>query len=281
MLNKRGEPKMTNYTYKKIQEKAKQIKNNIEKNYKNGADSEWSYYFAKAIVTKKDVKKISIKEAKNQQGEAISRGISKADYTDMAKRYVKYVEGHKNQLPNFLEYKGIKIAPHLLTGFFAKVIANNYPKTQNINRKWYTKPTETGNVVYNNFVKKYGKKYTTMDDLLGFVKSKGKYLFYFDDQKSNQQVINCLCGNCTDWLQWFCNMVSAMGYEFKVVHVKCRVSGTGHVRGQFRHPKHTGGKWVNRDIAAVADGGSITSIWCSDGIVQAYNPSWFMQNLHR
>jgi len=37
------------------------------------------------------------------------------------------------------------------------------------------------------------------------------------------------------------------------VHVKCRVSGTGHIRLRLRHKKHTGGNWINRDPAAVAD----------------------------
>lgn len=31
------------------------------------------------------------------------------------------------------------------------------------------------------------------------------------------------------------------------VHVRCRVSGTGHIRLRLRHKKHTGGKWINRD----------------------------------
>lgn len=31
------------------------------------------------------------------------------------------------------------------------------------------------------------------------------------------------------------------------VHVRCRVSGTGHIRLRLRHKKHTGGKWINRN----------------------------------
>lgn len=272
---------MSKYTYKEIVKQAKTCKNNIEKKYENGMDSIWCYYFGKGIITpKKDVTKIKIGDAPKQQGEPISRGISRADYTKIAKDLVSFVE-KKGRLPNYVTYKGIKIAPHLLTGFLGKCLANELPSTQNINRKWYTKPTETKNVVYNGFVKKTGKKYTTIDDVLSYIQAHGRYIFEFDDVRSNQQVTDCMCGNCTDWLQWLWNMAEAMGYECKCIHVKCRVKGTGHVRGQFKHPKHTGGNWINRDPAAVADGGSITSIWCSDGYRIDVDPSWFMQNLHR
>ena len=271
---------MAKYTYKQIQDKAKAVKKNVEKNYKNGVDSNWSYYFAKAIITKKDVTKLTIKEAKNQQGEHISRGISKSDYTDMAKRYVKYVETHK-QLPNYLTYKDIKIAPHLLTAFFAKVIANNYPSTQNINRKWYTKPSETDTKVYDYFTKKTGKKYNTIDEFLGFLSSHYYYQKYYDDKKSNTEVIDSESGNCTDLLQMMINWAKAKGYECKCIHVQCRSSGTGHVFGKFKHKKHTGGNWITRDPAAVAGGHDIHRVWCEEGYKLAENPSWFMQNLNR
>ena len=77
------------------------------------------------------------------------------------------------------------------------------------------------------------------------------------------------------------NYAKAMGYESKCIHVKCKTSGTGHVFGKFKHKKHTENTWITRDIAAVANGESIRSVWCSDGIVQATNPSWFLENLNR
>lgn len=77
------------------------------------------------------------------------------------------------------------------------------------------------------------------------------------------------------------NNAEAMGYDWKCIHVKCRVSGTGHVFGKFKHKTHTNNQWITRDPASVADGGSITSVWCSDGIVLATNPSWWMANRNR
>ena len=125
------------------------------------------------------------------------------------------------------------------------------------------------------------KKFKTLDDLLAYVKAYFTYQKYFDDHKSNKQVIDSKSGNCVDLLQFCMNYAKAMGYESKCIHVKCKTSGTGHVFGKFKHPKHTGNTWIIRDIAAVADGGSIKSVWCSDGIVQATNPSWFMENWNR
>ena len=46
------------------------------------------------------------------------------------------------------------------------------------------------------------------------------------------------------------------------VHVKCRVSGTAHIRLRLKHENHTGGNCINRDSDAVADttSGNVWSI---------------------
>ena len=46
--------------------------------------------------------------------------------------------------------------------------------------------------------------------------------------------------------------------------------------------KHTGGNWINRDYAAVADttSGNVKSIWCEDGYLIAYDPSWIFTDLY-
>lgn len=66
------------------------------------------------------------------------------------------------------------------------------------------------------------------------------------------------------------------------VHVKCRVSGTGHIRLRLKHKKHTGGSWINRDPAAVADttSGNVRTLWCEDGYLIAYDPSWIFTDLY-
>ena len=278
---------MTNYTYKEIIKQARLLKKNVEKTQKMGMNSRWAYYFAKAIKKPNtSIQKLSFEEAKNPTGDYISRDVPKADYLDMAKRLINYVETHK-QMPNYVTYKGIKVLPRLVIYAFAKILIyyedhnKTAPSYVTISSKAYTKPTETGNEVYDYACNKYGHKFTSLDDILEFVANNFNYEFYYDDYKSNRQVTDSYAGNCTDLMQWLCNMVEPLGYEWKCVHVSCRSSGTGHVWGKFRHPTRTGNEWINRDPAAVASNGDIYSMWCEDGYVNAYNPSWWMENLRK
>lgn len=272
--------------YKNIVKQAKKCIENVKTKQELRMSTKWSYYQAKAILNPKtDIPKIRIAKPNKTKQSKISRQISKTDYLELAERYIKYIEKH-NCLPGYIKYNGFKLKPRHLTVLFSKIVLYQYkhgelPKEVNFNWKWFIKPTETGNEVYDYFCKVTGKKFTTLDDLLEYIEEYGRYIKYFDDVRSNTQVTTCLCGNCTDWMQWLWNMAKAMGYEVRCLHVQCRVSGTGHVRGQFKHPKNTGGKWIDRDPAAVADGGGITSLWCSDGYLLATNPSWFLENLSR
>ena len=256
------------------------------KKYKTGISSNWSYYFAKAILTpKKDIKKISFKDASKPRGDHISRQLSKSEYIGICKTLTAYVEKHK-QMPNTTSYKKYNLHQHLLTEFLSRILVyydkhNAMPKTANINSKCFTKPTEYSNEVYDYFVKKTGKKPKTLDEVLSYVANYFKYEYYYDDKKSNKQVMDSKAGNCTDLLQWLINMVKALGYEAKCIHVQCKSSGGGHVFGKFKHKKHTENSWVIRDIACVASNGNIKCVWCSDGYKLGENPSWFMENLNR
>ena len=280
---------MSKITYKNILSKAKTCKTNVKKNYKLGISYRWSYYFAKAILTpKKDITKINIDDCKNPTGSHISRQISKTDYIDMCKRYVRYIEKHR-RFPNYLTYKNYQIKPSLLTEMLARILVwydknNRLPSQANINSKVFTKPTETGNSVYDYFVQKTGKKFTTIDDLLSWMSGRS-YGYYYDDVYSNKECINRMINykgiNCTDSLQFLINMAEAMDYKWECLHVRCS-SGTGHVRGRFKHSKHTGGEWIYRDPASVLNGDGVRSNWCtSNYTLLATNPSWFLQNLKR
>ena len=271
---------------KSIISKARTCKKNVENLQKLGVSDTMAYYFSKTILgAKTEVKETNIKSPSNPSGDYLSRQIKKADYVSMAERLVDYVEEH-NQMPNYISLGKIRIEHKLYTYLFASALVVSIdtgylPKEVNVSSKLFTPKTETGNVVYDYACKKYGRKFNTLDETLAFVKAYFHYLKYFDDHKSNKEVTDSKSGNCTDLLQWLFNMAKAMGYECKCIHVKCRVSGTGHVFGQFKHKKHTGGKWISRDIAAVADGGSITKVWCADGIKLAEDPGWFMTNVNR
>lgn len=272
-------------SYKKILKKAKKVKRNVKNNQKLGATTKWSYYFAKAILTGDDVKSINFSKAPSPTGEGISRQIPKKDYMNLAKDLVEFVEKN-HRLPNYLTYNSVKIKPRLYTVLFARIIVfhdkhNRWAKKAKINSKWFSKPVETNNAVYNYACKKYGKQFKTIDEVLSYVQGHFRYQGYFDDHKSNKTVTDEKSGNCVDLLHWLCNMAEAMGYDWKCIHVRCKSSGTGHVYGRFRHSKHTGGNWITRDPASVASGNNINSVWCSNGTVQAVNPAWWMDNLRR
>jgi hypothetical protein len=276
---------MTNYKWKDIIKQAQKCKKNVETEYRLGMNSKWSYYFAKAIMTvNTDVKKINFTETTKPIGNNISNQIYKKDYFDMCKRLIKYVETHK-QMPNYITYKNYKVLPRLATYMFSRILVyynknGTFPKYANINSKCFTKPTETGNAVFDYWVKKFGFKPTCIDDVCDYIRDHFEYEFYFDDYKSNQQVIDSKAGNCVDLTQMAVNMAKALGYEWEVIHTECRQSGTGHVYPRFRK----GGEWFTRDVACIADE-STYCVWCDvedgRGYLLAKNPSWLLENLNR
>jgi hypothetical protein len=276
---------MTNYKWKDIIKQAQKCKKNVETEYRLGMNSRWAYYFSKAIMTvNTDVKKINFTETTKPIGNNISNQIYKKDYFDMCKRLIKYVETHK-QMPNYITYKNYKVLPRLATYMFSRILVyynknGAFPKYANINSKCFTKPTETGNAVFDYWVKKFGFKPTCIDDVCDYIRDHFEYEFYFDDYKSNQQVIDSKAGNCVDLTQMAVNMAKALGYEWEVIHTECRQSGTGHVYPRFRK----GGEWFTRDVACIADE-STYCVWCDvedgRGYLLAKNPSWLLENLNR
>ena len=278
--------------YNKTVTVAKQCKKSVEKEYKLGVSTGWAYYFAKQIIKPKtSVKQIPITAPNKPSGDYISRQIFKSSYLDMAERVVKYVEKN-GQVPNNVKFttqagKTYKIHIRDVIYMFSRIIVyydtnKAYPKYANVTSKSFTKPTETGNNVFDYFVKKTGFKPTCIDDVCEYIMKHYNYEFYFDDQKSNKQVIDSKAGNCTDLLQFLVNIAEALGYEWKVIHTQCRQSGTGHVYGKFK--KKNSNTWFTRDVACIADE-SRYCVWCDvdngGGYQLAVNPSWFVQNIHR
>lgn len=277
---------MSKHTYNEILSKAKTCKDSVEKEYNIGISSKWSYYIAKAILhPKQDISKITFDTAPKPIGTHISRQISKAEYLQLANDLITFVEKHK-RLPNYLTYKNHKIRTRLYTYVFSKILVyyNKHgvlPGDNNVNFKVFYKPEETKDKVYGYYCKKTKTKPKTMDEILAFILKYFSYQHYFDDHKSNFEVIDTRSGNCTDLLQMLVNLLLKLGYEVEILHVKCRKSGEGHVRLKARHKKYTEDTWVYRDVACVADGGGIKCNWCMDGTLLAVNPSWFMENLNR
>lgn len=277
---------MSVYTYKQILEKAKSIKKNVEKEYRLGEYTSWGYYIAKAVINPNiNIKQISMKAASKPSGTSISNQIYKKDYLDVAKRIAAYVEKH-NQLPNYATWGNYKIRVRDYVYMLARVLVyydanKSYPKYAELNTKVWVKPTEYPNKVYGLWVKYIKTTPKMLDDVCDYILKHFNYQFYYDDYKSNEEVLKSKGGNCTDLLQVLCNMAQAMDYDFEVIHTKCNKSGVGHVYGRFK--KKGTSNWFIRDIACIADE-SRYCIWCqvgNGGTQLARNPSWFMQNLNR
>lgn len=269
-------------TYSETVKKAEECSKSVSKNYKLGINSKWSYYFAKAIITpNKSIEKIrGFEQASKPSGTPISRQIQKKDYLDIAKRLVRYCEENKH-LPNYIKYGDYQIRTRLYTYMLARILVyysqnKQLPAYVTVNNKVFTKPTESYDKVYDAFVKKFGK-ITYIDDVMEIISRKFKYGHYYDDQLSNNEVINKQYGNCTDLTQMVANIAESIGYQTKCIHVKCRSSGDGHVFLKLKKSCD----WFIRDPAAVCGGNSIDNVWCSNGTVLAENPSWWMANKNR
>lgn len=278
------------YTYKKILSQAKTCQSNVKKEYKTGMTSRWSYYFAKAIVApKKDVKKISFKDANDPKSTHISRQLEKAEYITVCKKLIAFVESNK-RLPNYVSYKSFKLSPHLLTEFLSRILVfyaknNRMPTRANINSKVFTKPLEPSNEVYKYFVKVFGSFDNTVDGFLKKIKERG-YDYYYDDRYSNKECIDRLKKglgiNCTDSCQMGQNIIQQLvdwGKYKKVeaLHVDC--SSGGHIK--LRITKNDGSVFI-RDVACVISKNDkpISCVWCTNH-PKAVNPRWYLSNLHR
>ena len=136
------------------------------------------------------------------------------------------------------------------------------------------------------FIKTFDFKGTSIDEALSVISKKKLYSKYFNSQKTDKQTINDAKSgkgsNCVDWGQVYYRIAKSLGYSVQFIHVRCRVSGTGHIRLRLKHSKHTNGNWINRDPAAVADitNGNVKSLWCDDGNIIAYDPSWIFTDLY-
>ena len=276
------------YTYERIIKQAKYVKAAVEKEYKIAGTRKWAYYFAKAILNPhKDVKKIEFELPKKFEGDYISRGIYKSSYKDMAERVVKFIESNK-KMPAYVKHtiqsgKTYNLECDMYVYMFAKILAEDFPQPVNLTSKAFIKPTENKNTVFQKWVNTFKFTPQYIDDVCDYILKHFTYQFYFDDHKSNAEVISSKAGNCTDLLQMLINMAKALGYEWKVIHTQCKQSGTGHVYGMFRKKGVNGGNWFIRDIACIADE-SRYCVWCevpSGGNKLAENPSWFLANLNR
>lgn len=220
-------------------------------------------------------------------GDNIVENIYKEDYLNQAERVHNYIIKNK-QVPNNVKTVKSKktVNIDLFTYAVAKTLVYYQDHKQLPNYTSYdyrslnTKsPAKTyTQEIFDYFCSKFGKV-TTIDGALAKIRNKG-YGFYFSDKLTNKQVVDGLAGNgqkpnCVDIHQLFWHIGKALGYEVRAVYVYCTTSKVDHIRMDFKHPKNTNGQWIHRDASAVADGECVECIWCGNGDLLGYNPSWF------
>lgn len=227
--------------------------------------------------------------------EKLETTLTQKEYTPILKTTFNFIKKNKRN-PNYIIIQKKKISPLVMLDILSRIadfkltnkrLPNTVKVTHKIVKKNTASPIQSKDTVFNYFIKIFGNV-STIDETLNKIKNKG-YGHYFNDYLSNKQVIDNLKTsgkqkpNCTDIMQMLYHIGKALGYDVKIIHVKCAGSGEGHVFGKFRHSKHTGGKWIVRDGACVIsdNGRPVTCVWCENGAVQAVNPSWFMENVNR
>ena len=164
--------------------------------------------------------------------------IDKAEYVDMAIRTEAYIRANK-RLPAIV--------------YRMSTLPNYKDSTMKL------------------FTNTFNFKGNTIDEALAVIAKKKLYSKYFDSQKTDKKTINDASqakgSKCVDWGQVYYRIAISLGYDVQFVHVKCRVSGTGHIRLRLKHKNHILGNWINCDYAAVVDttSGNVSAIWCRDG----------------
>ena len=170
-------------------------------------------------------------------------------YVDMCKRVYSYIKTHKSN-PKTVNVQG----------------ANNNNTT-----------SKTTDATLKKCFDAFGS-FSTIDGFLEKISGRG-YAYYYNSVYNTDETISRIKNrqgvNCTDSAQLTYRIALALGYTCQFVHIRCRVSGTGHIRLRLKK----NGDWFYRDPASVLDGDGVTSNWCMDGSVIAYNPSWVLSDV--
>ena len=186
---------MSSITYETIIDEAWKIQLGIMKQHKLVESTKWDYYMAKAILQRHSpVKKIPVNKATDiNKGNYFSRQIKKSVYLDMVQRFITYVETH-NQIPNTIRIGDKLMGVKDFTNMFSAILVyyskhGELPKTVNVNSKAFVKPTEDKNTVFTKWVNTFKFTPEYIDDVCDYIRDHFTYQFYFDDQKSNNEVI--------------------------------------------------------------------------------------------
>lgn len=141
--------------------------------------------------------------------------------------------------------------------------------------------------IQQGFEKQLGK-ITNITEAINKTRSLG-YSYYLNAYKNkgegslkeNLKRLGNVAMNCVDYTNILANLALEMGYEVRIVQIKCKVAS--HILFQVRGKEYK--NWTNIDISAMADKqSSVCNIgkicWCTNpfgkGVeIAAYNPKWY------
>lgn len=213
-------------------------------------------------------------------GTGIYQNLEKDEYLKVANKVLIWFKTNV-KAPNYISWGKEKISVRLANFAFYKIIAfydNNNNKLPNT--CWFA------NAVFNTKIsgkdgliakleKMSGIKINDYKTLYHVIYVLFRYVFYYEDKKTQAQVLSSGEGNCVDLNQILYYALLEL-YSKEVVQivrgvVQCSDGQYGHVWCRLK----VNGKWINLDASAAAKNKPIGSVICASVIsVTNINPAW-------
>lgn len=191
------------------------------------------------------------------------------DYSEMWTRINRF-KMLVGRLPNYADIKGLRIYQQEYLDAKRRVEA--FIK-ENKRNPYTVRMTGEILIIKSEFHKlveaSIGGTYDNFTGFYNHVKDE-VYKSYNSDVYSQKEALNRLKAkqglNCTDLSQIGYAVAKDLGgYQVEYVHVKCRVSGQGHIRLRIKGREFN--DWTGIDLAACAYSNyPIGKVWCADGI---------------
>lgn len=277
--------------WKKIVSNAKKYKKYVEDNQKEMGIKGFNKGEILAIFSmavKNPGKDVTIsknyKTCPDCTGNGVYENLTKTQYLDVATRALNWLNNkeHGYKAPNYITFgSNGKISVRLANFAFSKIIVY-YDSHNNTmpNCCWFANA-----VFYNKMSGKDGL-IAKLEKMCGFAITDYKtlyhaiyvifrYVFYYEDKKTQAQVLSSREGNCVDLNQILLYALKEL-YASDVVQivrgvVQCSDGQYGHVWCRLK----VNGNWINLDASAAAKNKPIGSVICSSIIsVTNINPSW-------
>jgi hypothetical protein len=212
--------------------------------------------------------------------------IEYAEYQDMMRRVTEFASTHEGRLPNYVDYKQLRIPKEEYLDAQRRVEAfpathsGRLPRTVKVTGTPLTMPLSDKTNFLRSMADAVGSKFNSFTELYNLIKGRG-YGYYYNDRYSQADAVARLKSraglNCSDICQLMAQSGKDMGYTVRFVHVIC-LSGTGHIQIDIKG-REFGDKWKRCDpAAALKSSYFLGNLWCSSGRVISYDDAWLISD---